>query len=328
MSLPVVVVSKLPQAEALAAIREELAGIADVAFLPDLDPERQAVVLREARAAMTYHPWRDLGPECLAQLTSCELLQCMTAGIDYLPLRDLPKGLPVAYNAGAFAEPMAEHVLAMALAGAKRLRGGHLEMQAGAFNQFVATKQVRGAVCGILGFGETGRAVARLLRPIGLRLHAINRSGRTDEDVEFVGTLDDVGEVLDRSDFVVVTLALTTKTDGLIDAAALSRMKDDAVLINVARGEIVDEDALYAHLLGNPRFIACLEAWWIEPVRHGRFETRHDFLSLPNVIGSPHNSAMVPDALIGSARQAARNVRRLLTGEGARYIAGDDVKMN
>ncbi len=328
MSLPVVLVSKLPQAEALTAIREELAGVADVVFLPDLDPEGQSLVLREARAAMTYHPWRDLGPECLEQLVSCQLLQCMTAGIDYLPLRDLPESLPVAYNAGAFAEPMAEHVLAMALAGAKRLRGEHLAMQAGEFNQFAVTKQVRGAVCGILGFGETGRAVARLLMPLGLRIHAINRSGRTDEDVEFIGTLDDVGAVLERSDYVVITLALTTKTDGLIDAAALSRVKKDAVLINVARGEIIDQDALYAHLLANPHFIVGLESWWIEPVRHGRFETRHDFLSLPNVIGSPHNSAMIPGALIYSARQAARNVHRLLTGEGARYIAGDDVKMS
>lgn len=327
MSLPLVLVCLRPGVDQRAVLREELGDTAEVRFLSEVPDRERDDVLRRARAVMTYDPHRDLGEDGFAKLDSCGLIQCLTAGIDYLPLRSLPAHIPVAYNAGAYAETMAEHVLAMALAGAKRLRIEHAEMERGAFNQFVNTRRVAGSVCGVLGYGETGRAVGRLMKALGVEVQAINRSGTGDENTSFAGTLDDLDRVLAASDYVVITLALTTETEGLLDAKRLARMKRDAILINVARGEIVDEDALYAHLLANPRFTACLDAWWIEPVRHGRFETSHPFLELPNVIGSPHNSAMTDGALETAARRAAQNVRRVLAGEAPRFVAGDDVKM-
>ncbi len=328
MSLPVVLVSYQPMDDARAAMADELAGVAELRFWPEAGRGERKRILAEARAVMTYHPVRDLGKEALAALGNCSLIQCMTAGIDYLPLRDLPAHIPVACNAGAYAEPMAEHVLAMALAGAKRLRIEHLEMKAGAFNQFVPTRQFAGSTCAVLGFGETGRAVGRLMRALGVRVLAVNRSGRTEEPVDFIGTLRDLDAILPQADTVAITLSLTKRTDGLIGAQRLRRMKRDAVLVNVARGEIVDEDALYDHLRANPRFTACLDAWWVEPVRHGRFEQKRPFVDLPNVIASPHNSAMTEGALVVAARRGARNVKRLLTGEGPRFVAGDEEKMN
>lgn len=328
MTAPIVILTHLPQDAARASILETFGAAADVRFLPEIPDGDRESVLRAATAVMTYHPIRDLGADELTKLDSCRLIQCLTAGIDYLPLQSMPAYIPVAYNAGAFAEPMAEHVIAMIFAAAKRLRGEHIEMQNGAFNQFEWTREVAGATCGILGYGETGRAVAGLARAVGMRVQAINRSGRTDDDVDFIGTLDDIDTVLAASDFVVITLSLTLKTDGLIDAPALGVMKTDATLINVARGEIVDQDALYAHLVANPAFVAGIDAWWIEPIRHGYFETDHDFLSLPNVIASPHNSAMTDGALAVAAQRGAANVLRLLNGDEPRFIAGDDEKMN
>ena len=327
MTKPLVLVGHLPPEATRAVLSEALAGDAEIAFLPDLDGAARDRALRAARAILTYHPIREIGPEGVRLLDNCQLIQCLTAGIDYLPLSEMPVHIPVAYNAGAYAEPMAEHAVAMALSASKRLAMEHRNMRAGEFNQFVPTKKIAGATCGILGFGEAGRETGRLMRALGMRIEAINRSGETDEDVDFIGTLDDLDRVLTNADVLVVTLALTRKTDRLIRADALAKMKPDAVLVNVARGEILDEDDLYRHLADNPSFTACLEAWWIEPVRHGRFETRHPFLDLPNVIGAPHNSGMTEGALQIGALRAAENIRRMLRGEPPRHIAGEDVRM-
>jgi glycerate dehydrogenase len=98
-------------------------------------------------------------------------------------------------------------------------------------------------------------------------------------------------------------------------------MKSTAILVNVARGAIIDEGALYDHLRTNPQFCAGIDAWWQEPFGDGSFATNHPFFELPNVIGSPHNSALVPGTLYRAARQAAANARRFLLGEPVAGVA-------
>ena len=281
-----------------------------VAGLPEGERAR---TLKAADALLVWNWQRELRPEEGPAL-GARFVQLLSAGADQLPFDQLPPKAVVASNVGAYADPMAEHALAMALALLKRLPEGHAKLAAGVWDQST-TRQVRGAVCGILGFGGIGKATGRLMRALGVRVHAVNTSGRTDEPVEFVGTLDDLDAVLAAADVLVIALPLNRRTSGLIGARELGLMKPSAVLVNVARASIVDEDALYEHLRTHLEFSAGIDAWWVEPFTAGAFRVDHPFFDLANVLGSPHNSALVPGVLEEATRRAAANVVRFLRDE-------------
>ena len=310
-----------------AVIADALDGAAEAVYLPDLDDAARADVLRNADAVLA-RTTRELRQGEIALLKDIRLLQFINAGIDFVPLADLPPGVTVATNGGAYAEPMAEHALAMALAAAKRLLPEHAALAQGEFNQFARNRMLSGGVCGILGFGGIGIAMARLARGIGMQVHAINRRGHSDEPTHWIGTPDQLGALLAASDVLVICTPLTPATLGWLGADQLARMKEDAILVNLARGEIVDERALYERLVAFPRFTACIDAWWIEPVRHGTFRMDQLFMSLPNVIGSPHNSAA---AIAGTGatglQRAIANITRALAGETPRHLVPPQDRM-
>ena len=308
-------------------VSDALGDAAEAVYLTDLDDAARADALRNADALLA-RTTRELRQGEIALLKDVRLVQFINAGIDFVPLAEMPAGVLVATNGGAYAEPMAEHALAMALAGAKRLLVEHAALTRGEFNQFARNRMLAGGVCGILGFGGIGVATARLARGIGMRVHAINRRGMSEEQVDWMGTPDQLDALLDASDLLVICTPLTPATLGMIGAPQLARMKEDAILVNVARGEIVDERALYERLLEYPKFSACIDAWWIEPIRHGTFRMDQPFMSLPNVIGSPHNSAA---AISGTGavglRRAIANIRRALAGETALYQVPPEDRM-
>jgi len=300
-------------------IGASLDGVAELMYLSEAR-ERREEMLASADALLAWNLGAELRPEELAGLDSAGLIQVLSAGVDRVPFDQIPDGVAVASNAGAYAEPMAEHVLALALALAKRLPQNHAALARGVFDQQTPTRLIRGSIVGILGFGGIGRASARLFQALGAHVQAINRSGRTDAAVDRIGTMDDLDALLGDADILVVSLALARATRGLIGRRELSLMKPDGILINVARGAIIDEDALYEHLVRNPSFSAGIDAWWQEPRGQGAFATRQPFLDLPNVIGSPHNSAIVTGSLTEAAARAAENVARHLRGEPVRNL--------
>jgi phosphoglycerate dehydrogenase-like enzyme len=321
VSATVLVTFAPPDPEVRAALLEPLGGLAEVAVLPELEDGRRARALATADALVCWHPASELsGPGELDGLGSARLLQMLSAGVDHVPFDRLPAGLPVAANAGAYAEPIAEHALAMALALAKQLPQNHAGMARGEFNQESLTRRIRGATVAVLGFGGIGRASAELFRALGARIHAVTRSGGSDPLADASSTLDELGDVLAAADVVLVSLPLTRTTRGLIGARELGRMREDAVLVNVARAAIIDEDALYAHLAEHPRFGAGIDTWWEEPRSGAPFRARRPFFELPNVLGSPHNSGMTEGTLPAAAGQAAENVARVLRGEPPEHV--------
>ncbi|MEI7712896.1 MAG: 2-hydroxyacid dehydrogenase [Rhodospirillales bacterium] len=309
-------------------IADALQGAADVVYLADIDDDRtRTSVLREATALLARNTAKELRPHEPALLDRAKLIQFINAGVDFVPLNVFPPQIPIASNGGAYAEPMAEHALAMVLAAAKRLIPEHEALKRGEFNQGRRNRSLAGGVCGILGFGGIGVATARLMRALGMKVHAINRRGASDEPTDWIGTPADLDTMLAACDVLVISTPLTPTTKNWIGARELGLMKPGAILANLARGEIVDEAALFAHLQANPKFVACIDAWWIEPVRHGTFRMDFPFLALPNVIGSPHNSASVPGTGETGLRRAVANIRRALAGETPLFLVGADERM-
>jgi phosphoglycerate dehydrogenase-like enzyme len=177
-------------ARSRAIVAEELAGAGEAIYLTDLPPPARADALRRAGAVLASDTSKELHPGESSLIGHARLLQFSAAGIDWVPTRDLPPTLPVAGNKGASAEPMAEHVAALVLAAAKRLFVEHDELKRGAFHQHSPNRMLRGAVCGILGFGAVGVATARLMRAFGMKIHALNRRGVSTEPTDWIGTTE------------------------------------------------------------------------------------------------------------------------------------------
>jgi len=139
-----------------AIVEEELGGTAEVIYLVDLAPAARAHALGRAGAVLSHDTSKELRPDEIPLIGNARLLQFTAAGVDWVPTRDLPSELPVAANKGGGAEPMSEHIVALALAAAKRLFIEHANLKSGEFNQRSANRMLRGGVCGILGFGMLG----------------------------------------------------------------------------------------------------------------------------------------------------------------------------
>ena len=302
------------------AISARIGSLADVGYLSDVEPSARADALGAADAVLAWMPDRELrGPEEFSELGSAQLVQLLSAGVDQVPFGRIPEGVPVASNAGSYARPMSEHVLAMALALAKHLPQRHSDLVSGVFDQRTPNREICGSVVSILGYGGIGRASALAFRALGARIRAVARSPVADDWVEHVGGAEALDEALDGADIVVIALPLTRATRGAIGERELSLMRPDAVLVNVARAAIVDEDALFRHLVDHPTFQVGIDVWWDEP-RGGPFSPRLPFLDLPNVLGSPHNSGITETSMVDAARTAAANVVRALRGEAVHHL--------
>lgn len=323
-----------PADSEFARINSEVLGDdVNIVYTYELGDAQRTQTLQRAEALLAWDLATEIPAGALQGRSRLRFAQLLSAGVDAVDFSALPEMLTVASNAGAYASAVSEHVLAITLSLAKHLPQRHAALAAGRFDKWAPSLALNGAICTILGFGGIGTATARLMTAFGARVYAANRTGRSTEPAEFVGSLADLDRVLAVADVLVISLPLTLATRGLIGARELALMKPNAILVNVARGPLVDQRALYEHLCAHPQFSAGIDTWWTEPTGDARdtaFRTDYPFLELPNVLGSPHNSSIVPGTMLSAARLAAENVRRYLRGEAVTgvvrrsdYVLGD-----
>ncbi len=178
--------------------------------------------------------------------------------------------------------------------------------------------ELAGKTLGILGYGRIGQCVARRAQAFDMAVWAIRRDPTCTptHGLAFLGGPDALDAVLRQADYLVLTLALTAATHGLLGERELRMMKPGAVLINVARAEIVDEAALYQALAQKTIAGAALDVWYQYPRRPGTtWPAHHAFQELPNVLMTPHVSGWTEGMLEARAQGIAENIHRVARGE-------------
>jgi phosphoglycerate dehydrogenase-like enzyme len=261
--------------------------------------------------------------EMAAAAPRLKLVQVPGAGLDRIDRGALRRGTALA-NAYGHDVGIAEYVIGAMLALARdfcrldaSLRRGRWEsVWSGA--PVPLWSELAGKTLGILGYGRIGQAVARRALAFDMHVIAIRRDATRPDPhgLPFLRGPEALEELLSRSDYLAITLALTPDTRGLLDASRLRLLKPSAILINVARGEIVDEDALYQALQQRAIAAAALDVWYRYPSGKAPTDPGHrPFHTLPNVLMTPHVSGWTEGMMESRAAVIAENIDRVARGE-------------
>lgn len=296
---------------------DELSRYADVYWLDDTGDEELDMVVPSIDSIFVQVWWPDrLTQERVSRMLRLRFVQSGMAGVNHIPFGWLGRRVVVSSNAGGFSKGVAEFALALTLAAAKRLvsldrvvHAGFDPKDWGRLSRDILP--LEGMTMGILGYGGIGSTLGRMGKALGMKVIAFSR--HSAPGVRAFKGAGGLTQVLRASDAVVIALPLSKLTAGLIGARELESMKEDASLVNVARAEIVDEEALYAHLKAHPGFTYATDVWEIMDGKE-TYRSRFPLASLPNFIGTPH-VAGASAAVTGEPAKAARkNLIRYLEG--------------
>lgn len=265
-------------------------------------------------------------PEMAAVAEKLQLVHVAGAGTDRVAFDSLGPDVLVA-NTFHHERSIAEYVLATAIL----LRRGFLNQDralrrnvwaSAVYDDTIAQPlTLHGAQIGFVGFGHIGQQSWNLLRALGCRGAAVTGSGRVDDGhwLDWAGDVSRLDELAAASDVLVVSAPLTPATTGMIGRNQLSALGPDGVLINVGRGPLVDQNALYDALLTGRLGAAAIDVWYRYPEATGRGATAAPadlpFHELPNLLMTPHSSGITTDTFRGRVDDIAANIGRLVRGE-------------
>jgi phosphoglycerate dehydrogenase-like enzyme len=254
-----------------------------------------------------------------------KLVQVPGAGLDRIDRSQLRAGVALA-NAYGHEAGIAEYAIGTMIALTRSFQRLDRKLKAGEWESqwSIGTPapplwpELSGKTLGILGFGHIGEALARRAQAFDMKVCVVRRQAQPDSPhgLMFVGGPERLDELLALSDYLAITLSLSAETRGLIDGRRLALMKPSAYLINVARGEIVDEQALYDALAGGRLAGAALDVWYRYPTSAGSTApATAPFHELSNVIMTPHVSGWTEGMIEARAGVIAENIARTARGE-------------
>ncbi|MCR6485115.1 hydroxyacid dehydrogenase [Amycolatopsis sp. OK19-0408] len=274
------------------------------------DPGQLAAALDGIEAALVGN--EPLTAEVLARAPKLRVIVRTGVGHDSIDVEAAARhGISVSTLPGVNANAVAEYTLGLLLAGARRLLPSASGVAQGKWPR-EAGRELRGSTLGLIGYGASARAVVPLARAFGMTV--VCASGLRGPDVRFVS----LPELLSTSDYVSVHTALTGRTRGLLDAAAFRRMKPTAVLVNTARGAIVDEDALVSAVLSGEIAGALLDVVREEPLPAGS-----PLRGVPGIVVFSHLAGQTAEARRAAGLRGAEELVAALAGRARHLVNGE-----
>jgi glyoxylate reductase len=264
-------------------------------------------------AIYTYgHP--TVGVALLDRLPGVRVISNFGVGVDHI---DVPaaaaRGIPVGNTPGILDGATADMAFALLLAAGRRLVEGDRYARGPNFLRYdpsyILGREVHGSTLGIIGLGRIGEAVARRARGFDMKVLYSNRQRRPAAEANVGARYVPRDELLATADYVVLTVPLTPETRGLIGREGLARMKPTAILVNIARGPVVDTDALTEALTARRIFAAALDVTDPEPLPRD-----HPLLRLDNVIIAPHLGSATEETRQRMAEVSIENLTAGLAG--------------
>lgn len=289
----------------------------------EMPPDEMQEMAQKAKAVVSGRP-----NSALPRLPVLELFQIPFAGYDWIQPDELPSG-SLFCNAYEHEPAIAEYLMLAMLESEIGLLRDSLAFRAKSWDGRTAGAgpthgELRGKSLGIIGYGHIGKELATRAAAFGMRIAAIaNRPKALSAPLEWLGTQDDLGRLLQESDYLAVCCPLTDQTRDLLDAAAFNAMKPNAVIINVARGPIVNEEALFTALKDKRIKGAVIDVWYQYPSLEDPAvpPSRFAFQDLDNVVMTPHNSGWTEETIDRRWKFVAANLDRLARGEALQNVA-------
>jgi glyoxylate reductase len=278
----------------------------------------EEVAAAEGLLCMLVDP---IDADLLASATRLRAVSQMAVGVDNIDLDAATRaGIPVGHTPGVLTETTADTAFALLASAVRRLPEGREDLREGRVGEWDPDYMLGGdlwdTTLGIVGLGRIGSALARRAAGFGMELLYTGRSPKDDDQgAEYVG----LEELLGRSDHVVLAAPLTEATYHMVGARELEMMKDGSTLVNIARGGLIDHEAL-AREAGRNRLRIALDVTEPEPL-----PADHPLLHLPNVLVVPHLGSASVRTRAAMARLALTNLTRALAGQRMSACANPDV---
>ncbi|MBI2460211.1 MAG: phosphoglycerate dehydrogenase [Candidatus Rokubacteria bacterium] len=316
----IVVPDDFPPAFQGTPAHRRLAALGEVIIYGERGAEVEAELIRrigDAEVVLNIRAYARFTEAVFGACPRLRLISIWGTGVDNVDLAAAARhGVTVTNTPEVNADAVAEHALALMLALARRVPAMDRAVKAGEWPRGLLA-QLRGKTLGVVGLGAIGRRVAQLGRALGMRLLAWtphpNPALVAELGVELVGLED----LLAAADVVSLHLRLTPETEGLLDRARLGLMRPGALLINTARGALVEREALLEALQEGRLGGAGLDVFHDEPL-----PPDDPLLGFDHAILTPHNAGMTPEVIEAGLQQAVENIERFLQGRPTHVVTG------